>query len=66
MNTWQKLVIELEARGWSLTAIAREVGASIGAIADLKQGRTREPRASVGIALMELHTSGRTPTAEVA
>ena len=62
MDDWQRIVRELEARGWSLTGLAREVEASIGAIADLKQGRTKEPRASVGLKLHALHGSGRTPS----
>lgn len=61
MNDWQRIVRELEGRGWSLTGLAREVEASIGAIADLKQGRTKEPRASVGLKLHEIYSSGRKP-----
>lgn len=61
MNDWQRIVRELESRGWSLTGLAREVEASIGAIADLKQGRTKEPRASVGLKLHAIFSSGRKP-----
>lgn len=61
MNDWQRIVRELEQRGWSLTGLARDVDASIGAIADLKQGRTKEPRASVGLKLHDIYSSGRKP-----
>ena len=66
MSTWQQIVLELEQRGWSLTAIARNTGASIGAIADLKQGRTKEPRANVALQLHALHITKAAPPAEAA
>ncbi|WP_396615528.1 helix-turn-helix domain-containing protein [Lysobacter soli] len=61
MTTWQNKVLELEERGWSLTALARATGASIGAISDLKQGRTKEPRANVALQLHHLHSTGAMP-----
>lgn len=44
-----------------MTAIARATGASIGAISDLKQGRTKEPRANVAIALNTMHITKVAP-----
>lgn len=61
MDTWQDKVLALQTRGWSLTALAKKSGASIGAISDLKQGRTREPRASVGLELHHLYSTGAKP-----
>lgn len=61
MTTWQNKVLELEGLGWSLTALAKATGASIGAISDLKQGRTKEPRANVALQLHHLHSTGAVP-----
>lgn len=61
MATWQDKVLSLQRRGWSLTALARKANASIGAISDLKHGRTKEPRASVGLELHHLYSTGATP-----
>lgn len=45
MQTWaQKIVRRLCRRKWTLDAIARETGMSLSSVADLKQGRVREPR----------------------
>ena len=66
MTTWQNKVLELEARGWSLTALAIATGASIGAIADLKQGRTKEPRGGVALELHHLFSTGALPPETVA
>lgn len=55
MVTWAQRIADLEARSWSLTKIAAEVGASTSAMSDIKQGRTKEPRASVAMALHALH-----------
>lgn len=59
--TWQDKVLTLEGRGWSLTALAKHSHASIGAISDLKHGRTKEPRASVGLELHHLYSTGAKP-----
>lgn len=66
MKTWaQKAVHELEARGWSLTAIAEETGLSLGSVSDLKQLRTKEPAGLVrAMKLRELHESQASPLNE--
>lgn len=61
MTNYQDVVKTLVARGWSLTALAHRSKASISAISDLKQGRTVEPRASVGIELLHLYSTGAEP-----
>lgn len=66
MTTWQEKVLELQARGWTLAALAARSNASIGAIADLKKGRTKEPRASVGLELHHLYSTGAMPEIKAA
>jgi transcriptional regulator with XRE-family HTH domain len=61
MTTYQDMVLEMEGRGWSLTALAKVSGASVSAISDLKHGRTVEPRARVGIELLHLYSTGAEP-----
>jgi len=61
MATWQDKVLTLQRRGWSLTALAKKSDASISAISDLKHGRTKEPRADVGLELHHLFSTGAKP-----
>jgi len=63
MKTWaQQAVHELEARGWSLTAIAEATGLSLGSVSDLKQLRTKEPAGFArATKLRELYESGALP-----
>lgn len=49
---WQKTISDLEALGWSQTALAAEIGLTVGSVSDIKRGRTREPR---GMAAVKLH-----------
>lgn len=63
-NDWKGKVLALEAKGWSLTGLARKTGASVSAISDLKHGRTREPRASVALELHHLYSTGAQPQGE--
>lgn len=66
MTTWKNKVLVLETRGWSLTALAKQANASVSAISDLKQGRTKEPRASVGLELHHLYSTGAKPPSDKA
>ena len=53
--TYQQKIIEIEATGMSLTDIANGIGLSVQGASDIKQGRTKQPRANAAIALNELH-----------
>lgn len=55
MPTWSERIAALEASGWSLTALAREIGLSVQALSDVKQGRTSEPRGMAAVRLHALH-----------
>lgn len=61
MTSWQNMVLALEARGWSLTALADATGASVGAISDLKHGRTKAPTGMVAVHLHHLFSTGARP-----
>ena len=61
MTTWKDKVLALQERGWSLTGLARRTRASVGAISDLKHGRTKEPRANVALELHHLYSTGAVP-----
>lgn len=64
MTTWKHKVLSLEKRGWSLTKLARQANASVSAISDLKHGRTKEPRASVGLELHHLYSTDAKPPSD--
>lgn len=55
MQTWSQRVIALEAAGWSLTRLSKELGISQQALSDIKQGRTIEPRGMAAVRLHSLH-----------
>lgn len=61
MTTWQNKVIAMEGRGWSLTKLAQSCGAHVSSMSDLKQGRTKAPRADVGLQLHHLYSTGAAP-----
>lgn len=59
MKTWAQRITELEAAGWSLTALGAHIGLSPQSLSDIKQGRSKEPR---GMAAVRLHgMEGLTP-----
>ncbi len=67
MKTWTERITELEAAGWSLTKIAAEIGLSLPALSDVKQGRTSQPRANAALKLDALHRAvTSTPDARAA
>lgn len=52
--TWKTFLAELAAKGVSQSQIAREVGCGQATISDLSLGKTKEPRTSLGMALMRI------------
>lgn len=52
---WTDCILDIEGCGLSLSAIARELNCPITTLSDIKQGRTKEPRGSLAIALLRLH-----------
>jgi transcriptional regulator with XRE-family HTH domain len=55
MKTWPERITDLEALGLSLTEIADRIGASISAVSEIKQGRTKQPRGDTAMKLYALH-----------
>lgn len=51
---WKALIESLMARGITMSAIAESVGAPLSTISEIVQGRTKEPRAGLGLALLAL------------
>lgn len=54
---WEQLIAELVARRMSQTQIAAACGCGQATIADLANGKTKEPRHSLGETLRALHAS---------
>lgn len=55
MDDWAIRITELEAAGWTLTDLAKEVGLSTSAVSDLKRGASKSPRGMAAVRLHELH-----------
>ena len=51
---WKDYLAKIAAQGVSQSQIAREVGCGQATISDLALGKTREPRTSLGLALMRI------------
>lgn len=51
---WKNYLAKLAAKGVSQSQIAREVGCGQATISDLALGKTREPRTSLGMALIRI------------
>lgn len=51
---WKDYLAKLAAKGVSQSQIAKEVGCGQATISDLALGKTREPRTSLGMALMRI------------
>ncbi len=65
--TWADRIKALEARGWSLTEIARAIGKSPQTVSEIKQGRTKEPGGMAAVQLHHLYSTGaRPPKSEAA
>lgn len=58
---WNALIKRLNDRGWVQTQIAARVGAHQSTISELLNGVVKDPRHSLGAALVELDESGETP-----
>lgn len=61
MIDWFRIITDLE-RIYSQKQIGRAVGRNEATINRIKQGLIREPRYSVGVALMHLHVKMVQPT----
>lgn len=57
MLDWSQCIKALEANGWTLTNLAREVGISVSGLSDIKQGRSSEPRGMVAVKLHDLYAA---------
>lgn len=60
-TTWASRIRELEARGWSLTAIAEHIGSSPQSVSDVKHERSKAPNGDAAVRLWQLHRSRRLP-----
>ncbi len=56
---FQQLVIDLSARGWGGSRIAREIGVTPSYISNLRTGRNKEPTYTIGRALVDLERRTR-------
>lgn len=54
MDDWSSRIKQLERAGWTLVGIGREIGMSTGAVSDIKNGRSSEPRGMAAVRLYEL------------
>ncbi|MDE2255850.1 MAG: helix-turn-helix domain-containing protein [Betaproteobacteria bacterium] len=52
---WTSCILDLEKGGVTLSALAKEIGCPVSTLSDIKQGRTKEPRGALAIALMRRH-----------
>lgn len=51
---WKDYIAAIAAHGLTQSQIAKEVGCGQATISDLASGKTREPRASLGMALIRI------------
>ncbi|PJJ99964.1 hypothetical protein CO615_04635 [Lysobacteraceae bacterium NML75-0749] len=61
---WKNLVLDMEALGWSVTGLAREVGISQQGLSDIKHGRTSAPNGMVAVRLHALWQAKTPPAAK--
>lgn len=54
-TNWPEKIKALEASGMSLTEIGEAIGLTTGAVSDVKQGRTSNPRGMAAVKLHQLH-----------
>jgi hypothetical protein len=56
MHDFQRYILDIEANSsLSLRGIARKLGCHVATISDIKQGRTKEPKAILGMAIIRMH-----------
>lgn len=60
-KTWSERIKELEALGWSLTALGEVIGLSQQSVSDIKQGRTKAPTGMAAVLLHDMHSTGMKP-----
>lgn len=65
---WKQLISDLQSAGFTQVQIAAKCGCSQGTVSDIANGRTTNPSASIGLALVAMHKSKRKakPTKEAA
>ena len=51
-----EIIADLQAAGWTHTKLADITGVTPGAISHLATGRRKDPKVSLGLPLLELHT----------
>jgi transcriptional regulator with XRE-family HTH domain len=62
---FKKIIEEITARGWPQHEIAAECEVTQGQISSLARGHTVQPLYFLGVALVELHRSGKPPPPKV-
>lgn len=65
MESWSQMVNAARTRGWSLKALAVELGIAYTTLCDLRRGDTREPMGNVAVKLTRLHESKALPPSEI-
>lgn len=60
-KSWAGRIKDLEARGWSLTAIGERIGLSPQSVSDIKQGRTKAPTGMSAVLLHTIHATNEQP-----
>lgn len=53
-TNWASRITDLEALGWTLTAVSERIGLSLQGVSDIKQGRTKAPNGDAAVALHAL------------
>ena len=61
METWSHMVNAAQSRGWSLKALAVELGMAYSTLCDLRRGETTQPRGNAAVKLIRLHESKALP-----
>lgn len=56
---WKQVISDLQANGFTQVQIALRCGCSQGTVSDIANGRTKEPGASIGLALIAMSKSKR-------
>ncbi len=60
-QTWAERIADLEAAGWTLSSIGKEIDLSPQSLSDIKQGRSKAPNGMAAVKLYELHRDKSTP-----
>lgn len=65
MESWARMVYAAQLRGWSLKALADEIGIAYSTLCDLRRGETTQPRGNAAVKLIRLHESKAVPPKEI-